>query len=480
MFFPMTSASPRLRRRVSPAYGPGYGLLDALDQPKLVPIAEASQASTSSSVPQDTSISPLRWLTRQVGLLDALNDTETAPAAASGRPMAERGPIGRVPFRPARYQISSSADGSGHSIARQLLVDPIVADAKDIWRGVRLGNAGIYKTLANTVGLANDANDFLTRTTGYGTLSKDTFAQDLKDWLDSAAVYVAPPPEDVPTNFADEFFTALGQAPADVAQMLVGARLLGPVAGMASVNAVRESDQGLDAAEKAAAEGVLFGLGAKALEPLNSIARAAGFGSLSAAIGLANGGDLGDAVASAAPMSLLGAAGIPRPKEPNLLPLQLAYSDFADAAKHAQNRLDVVRGLSPWRRKQEIVQINQRPGLLLQEVARLSDALRGYKTTRGRTFYLPSSPWMLGSRILDYGRKKWWKRFDDVEVKREKARDPRAQRNADFYLESEGVRIPRRRENEILRRARIQLDKEGRFDRGAEDLGKTIRRRIRD
>jgi hypothetical protein len=198
----------------------------------------------------------------------------------------------------------------------------------------------------------------------------------------------------MPNAAVDKLFVGIGQAPAEIAQYLVGARLLGSIAGLASLNAVRESGKGAEAAANAAAEGALFGLGAKALEPLNWIARATGLGGLGAAFSFADNGDPADAIASAFSLGLLGAFGVPRARQPNLLLLQLAHGDFNEAAGHARNRLDVVRGLSPRRRKQEVVQINRPPGLLLEDVARRSDDLLGYSTTPGKRYKLSPSPLM--------------------------------------------------------------------------------------
>jgi len=288
---------------------------------------------------------------------------------------------------------------------------------------------------------------------------------------------VAPRAEDIPTSIPGKIYAAIGAAPAELAQLLTAARLVGPIAGMAGLNGVRASEKGWKEAASAAAEGALFGTAAKLLDPLNWIQRAAGLGTLNTAFGFAENGDLGSAATDAIPATLLGAVGVPRARQPNLLPLQLAYGDFVEAAKHAENSLGVTRGLTPQRRRQEIIQINRPPGLLLQDVARLSDDLLGYKTAAGKRYGLPESPLMRESRIYDYGRSKWWKRFEDVEVKRENAKYPSEQWFADEYRKAEGARIASRRENEILRQARIQLGKEGRFDLEARKLAEAIRRR---
>lgn len=69
--------------------------------------------------------------------------------------------------------------------------------------------------------------------------------------------------------------------------------------------------------------------------------------------------------------------------------------------------------------------------------------------------------------------------IEDVEVKREDAEYPSEQEFADEYRKSEGARVDLRRENEILKQARIQLGKEGRFDAEAKRLAQIIRQRSR-
>jgi len=65
-----------------------------------------------------------------------------------------------------------------------------------------------------------------------------------------------------------------------------------------------------------------------------------------------------------------------------------------------------------------------------------------------------------------------------MEVKRENAELSPEQEITDEYRTNEGARIRYRRENEILRKARIQLGKEGRFDPEAKRLAQIIRDRM--
>jgi len=476
MFFPMTGQSPMLRPRVTPGVSSRFGLLDALAHPQLIPIA-GDPSADSRELSETTAASPLRWHAGQVGLIDALG---------TGRPLSGKttqDDQGTLQFM-GRYPVRSngpkrSNDNTVVLDAGKQIVDAFAQAGKDAWTGYLIGASGMYDTAGDTFGLLNRANDFMTELTGIGQMSEGTIWKDAENWLHKTALQVAPRPEDLPTSLAGKMYAAIGQAPAEVAQLLTAARLAGPIAGIAGLEGVRESENGWDAAGRAAVKGALFGLAAKALDPLNWIARSSGLTTLGVASGIAEGEDPGDAIATAAPLALLGAFGVPRAKQPDLLPLQLAYDDFNKAASHAQNRLDVVRGLSPRRRRQEVVQINRIPGLLLQDVARVSDDLLGYKTTPGKPYELPPSPLMRSKRIYDYGRSKWLKRFEDMEVKRQNARYPREQWFADEYRRSEGARVGLRREDEILRRGRIQLGKEGRFDAEARKLAHIIREKMR-
>jgi hypothetical protein len=475
MFYMRNSGLAPQRRYVAPHFVPG--LLDALSEPQLLAIADAYQAADPATVRSHTRSLPLRVRAGQVGLLDALAGTVTDPTRSGhGRKGADqiiRNPRGRL-SRGARPEHGISLEDELSDLGTRT-VDAFAQAGKDLWTGYRIGASGFYDTLGNAVGLINRANDFMTDFTGVGHMSEGTMWKDAENWLHHAAARVAPKPEELPRSVPSKIYAGIGQAPAEVAQYLTATRWLGPIMGMASVDAIRESDQGLEAAAGAAAKAGLLGLGAKALEPLSWGARAAAMGSLGAASTFGHGGEPEDLIAYA----LLGASGVPRAKQPNLAPLRMSYNEFADAARHADASLEIIRALAPYRRRQERVQINRNPGILLENVARRSDELLGYETTPGKKYKLPPSPLMRSSRIYDYGRKKWWKRREDVEVKREQADQPADQWFADEYLMSEGARIAQRRENEILRRARLQLGDEGRFDSGAERLGRAVRRRMR-
>jgi hypothetical protein len=455
MYPTINALHPRNQRFVAPYRRHPYGLIDALEQPRLVPIAKALESGALQGSSQSVGASPLRRLAGQVGLLDAFGDAE---------PGAYRAGTGEPAFPDIGERV----------------VDAFVQAGKDLWTGYLIGASGMYDTLGDGVGLMNRANDFMTDWTGYGHMSEGTIWKDAENWLHETAARVAPAEEDLPTTFLGKGYAAVGQAPAELAQYLTAARWLGPIAGLASLDAIRASENGLQAAAGAAAKAAILGGAAKALDPLSRIERSAGLGSIGAASTFGSSGDPRNAIENAVLYGLLGTAGVPRIPQKNLVPLQKAYDEFMDAASIADTRLAVIKALSQKRQQQLRVGINRDPGVRLQDVARRSDELRGYTTTRGKRYELPDDPRFLDSRVFDYGRYKWWwlKRAEDAEVKREHAKDPKPQREANKHLEeNEGVVIARRRENEILRRSRIQLGKEGRFDIQARDLGRFLGRK---
>lgn len=476
---PLSRGPKPLTRRVISNVRPPYGSMDILSVPGPVPIAELSGA------PHAIRVSPRRWRVGQVGLLDALTDPGSEEMADIESPTPTIRFIGRHPVRSEAYRSSvatgvAGSPGTSRGYGERIL-DGFIDAGKGLRTGYLLGSSGIYDTAGDAVALTNRWNDFMTQWTGIGTMTKDTPMQDVEDWLYDAAAQVAPRPEDYPTSIGGKFYSALAQTPAELAQYLTAARLVGPIAGLAGLNVVRESENGWEPAIIGGAKGATLGLAARWLDPLNWVERTAGLGSLGAASTLGEGLAPDDALANVAALSLFGALGVPRPKQPNLLPLQLAHNEFTQAAKHAERRLAEIRNLSQKRQKQLRVGTNQVPGLRLEEVVRKSDELAGYKVGRGGRYKLPDLPGLLDERRFDSTRSKWWYlKPSEVETKRETARTPRAQRLADFVLENEGVRIARRRENEVLRKARIQLGKEGRFDASAERLAQLIRDKMKN
>jgi hypothetical protein len=420
-------------------------------------------------------MSPVPGLDGQSGLLDVFGDTAANSRATTGRPATPIQFLGRHPEVPKSAQDSSALRDFGTAVA-----DAYLQAGRDMWTGYLTGASGMYNTAGNAVGLINDLNDFSLRNGGIGVRGVRPLWSAAEEWLHDASARVAPAPEDLPQTFHGKLYSTIGQAPGEFAQYLAGVRLLRPVLGIASLDALREADKGWEAAASAGAKGAALGWAAKALEPLNWIARSAGLGSVGAASTLTEGGSVESALEDGAIFGLLGAMGrAPAESLPRTTLLQAAHTEFLEAAAHARNRLDVIRGLTPRRRRQEIIQINRVPGLRLQDVARASDDLSAYRTTPGMKYELPANPLLRESRIYDYGRQRKDTGFQDIEVKRERARTPRAQRLADDLRRRQGAQIVERRENEILKRAQMQLRPETSFDRELVDLLRTVREFIR-
>ena len=137
----------------------------------------------------------------------------------------------------------------------------------------RLGGSGsLFHLGANVVGLINQANDFLVEKTGVGKPSNETMFAAAEDWLRQKVL------EGIPSTQADDFLgkvrEALIGAPAAVAQYATGARLVGPVAGFAGVEALHAADQGPEAAAEAALRGAGMGAAFKFVEPLTTLLKA--------------------------------------------------------------------------------------------------------------------------------------------------------------------------------------------------------------
>jgi Ca2+-binding RTX toxin-like protein len=254
---------------------------------------------------------------------------EDAEAALHSRFSIEEADAALAPqeTRPAIPELEGVPDDrTAGEIAGDLIQRGIVKPADALVAGYRMGASGLYGTMANAVMLLNRANDYLVSKTGIGTPSADTNFAVVENWLREASRNVAPQPQDLPQDVMGKVYAGIGRAPADIAGYVAGSRVLGPVAGMAGVDALREADKGPEAAALAGAKGALLGGTLKATEPLTRPARAAtmaGVGGTQAAV---EGGDLGDIVAGAAVMGGLGAVSPGGPVRARDLPVVRRFS----------------------------------------------------------------------------------------------------------------------------------------------------------
>ncbi|MCK6454591.1 MAG: hypothetical protein L6R19_27650, partial [Alphaproteobacteria bacterium] len=156
--------------------------------------------------------------------------------------------------------------GGMSAVAVDLLQRGLVKPATDLVTGYRAGAAGIYGTLANIAMLLNHAKDELAHVTGMGTPRAETHDPAVEAWLRRAARRMQP--DSLPDDVGGKIYAGLGRAPADIAMYLAGTRALGPIFGMAGVEALREADKGPAAAATGAAKGALLGGTLKAAEKL--------------------------------------------------------------------------------------------------------------------------------------------------------------------------------------------------------------------
>jgi hypothetical protein len=465
MYYPTIGSPLFARYRRVAADGPSYGLLDAMH---LLSGLRNVRAGAEDS-DQGGSISPLRWLGRQIGLLDALNGLDmTAATASDGTDSADH-IIGRGPYLAGKAAIPLDTDSevqdggkpqqddSRHSIARQILVDPFVADAKAIWTGIRRGNSGIYHTLANTVGVVNELNDFLTKTTGIGTLSKDTSMQDVEDWLYQQAAYAAPPSDDAPSTIVDKVLAGVGEAPADVAQALVAVQGLGPKLGLAALGALSEVDKGPEAAAEGAAGGLLMGKAFDFLPKLSPAGRAALLASLGAADTAGHGGDASDVLSSAFTMGMLGKLSGPRkmtPAETRIEDLRNLLSEYRMARIGYELKKARYKYFAPTTEfKERLVRLNDTIGKKNEILGKQLEASEGRSIGRAPRFYF-------GPRNKNY-RVGDWTRLDEfgnpIEIVDAKhGREDAKQRRGDKHAPLPTIYLPRQ---EIIRRTKELLRK---------------------
>ena len=165
--------------------------------------------------------------------------------------------------------------------------NPFIRSVEDLYLGYRESAAGAYNLAANAFGLIDKAAEKLSNWTG---LPKGGAAAGMiEPFLRQAAQSVKPTEADFAgrDQFADYLYRAIGAVPATVATYIAGGHVTGSgIAGMALIDAVRESDKGAWEAIKAGLQGALMGTALKVIEPFSRPVRAAagalGFGGIAA------------------------------------------------------------------------------------------------------------------------------------------------------------------------------------------------------
>lgn len=134
-----------------------------------------------------------------------------------------------------------------------------------ILSGVDQGNARAFHALGNVADMVSKVGPI-------------PGAPEVRDWArlheGNAAAQAA---EAMPANpgIMDKVNAGIGSAPEMLAEMLPAAKIAGPIAGMAGVNAVQAADQGPEAAAIAAAKGGLMGATQEVTAPLTTVPRIA-------------------------------------------------------------------------------------------------------------------------------------------------------------------------------------------------------------
>lgn len=113
--------------------------------------------------------------------LDEFND-RYAPKTLTLEEMGER-ESGSAPallsFEPPGFAVQEAVGKA----FKDLYEGAIVAPARNLYGGFKLGAAGASQLEANAMMLINRAGDYLTEKTGIGALSKDTAFGKVEKWL---------------------------------------------------------------------------------------------------------------------------------------------------------------------------------------------------------------------------------------------------------------------------------------------------------
>jgi hypothetical protein len=165
-------------------------------------------------------------------------------------------------------------------------MNPFVRSVEDLHLGTREGFAFVSRTGSNAFSLMDKAADKVSEWTGF---SKGGALGVVSSYLRDLAEQTQPTEKDFAgrDNFADYLYRGIGAAPAAIGAYALGGWAVGSgIAGMALIDALRESDKGAWESIKAGVQGALMGTALKVIEPFSRPARAAlgaaGFGGAAA------------------------------------------------------------------------------------------------------------------------------------------------------------------------------------------------------
>ncbi len=162
----------------------------------------------------------------------------------------------------------------------QLLHEAVINPAKQVAAGALSASATANRMTANVAHMADSLSDWISTTTG---LPKGGLFKNISDWARTQQVAQEKQAADLAggrTDLPSQILRGGTEGLLDIPTYVVAGRVVGPVAGMAMVGAIRESDQGWQAALKAAAEGALTGGALEVMGPASRAIRLTGAGAM--------------------------------------------------------------------------------------------------------------------------------------------------------------------------------------------------------
>jgi hypothetical protein len=188
------------------------------------------------------------------------------------------------------------------SFSEQLWQEGVVNPARQVGAGILGASATANRMTANVADILNQASMKLGQITG---LQPSGAFGELRDWArqqqhgqEQQAAELAGGRQDFPS----QLYRGATQGVAELPTYAVAGTALGPVAGMAAVGAIRESDLGWKQALKAAAEGALLGKALHVMGPASRPIRLTGAAAMTYAQARLNGADNTTALAHATTM----------------------------------------------------------------------------------------------------------------------------------------------------------------------------------
>ena len=190
-----------------------------------------------------------------------------------------------IPLRgiqPPKVKMEQTPGATGLNLINEAVIRP----ARSIQKGYYEGAAGGAHLLSN---MAKGAGKLTGTTPGGAFESAEKYYQDEAQKLEGQGA----------SGLAKSLYEGLGRAPADLAKYTVATRALGGIAGMATADAITESDKGVVPALTAGAKGAALGSLGHVMAPARRATRMAGMGTAMGAETAIAGGSPTDIAAAA-------------------------------------------------------------------------------------------------------------------------------------------------------------------------------------